>query len=182
MSLIAGNLAVVQRMLDEHQIIWGVCAGAAAHLYGNRRPIQDVDILVTSGQLANIVRHLQGSQKAVQWDGGRLLWRGIKLFDDLTSRAGSSRYVYLLDAAMAARRQRLPLLGAPVMVLSPEDVLVHKLLMNRGIEQGKHDLADAQGIVRRQQLDADYLAQRVELCGAAGLLTPRFAALGIAVR
>lgn len=51
MSLIAGNLGVVQRTLDAYQLAWAVCAGAAAHLYGNRRPIQDIDILIEPGKV-----------------------------------------------------------------------------------------------------------------------------------
>jgi hypothetical protein len=179
MSLIAGNLGVVQRLLDEHHITWGVCAGAAAHLYGHRRPLQDVDILVTTGQLSNVVRYLQSIQKAVQWDGARIIWRGIKLFDDVSVRERGLRYPFVMDGPMGEHLRRIPLLGAPVMVLAPEDVLIHKLLMNRSAEQGKHDLADAQGVVRRQQLDTAYLAQRMELCGAADLLRPRLAALGV---
>ncbi|NTW00887.1 MAG: hypothetical protein HGA19_06185, partial [Oscillochloris sp.] len=86
MSLIAGNLAVVQRLLDSKQMAWGVFAGAAAHLYGNRRPIQDVDLVVLPGQLSTVVQLLQGSGKAVQFDGQRIIWRGIKIFDDMAVR------------------------------------------------------------------------------------------------
>ena len=53
----------------------------AAHLYGDRRPIQDVDIIVAPGKLPEVVKLLQQQQKAVQFDGQRILWRGIKLFD-----------------------------------------------------------------------------------------------------
>ena len=88
MSLIAGNLGVVQRLLDANQMKWAVCAGVAAHLYGDRRPIQDVDVLVMPGKLPDVVKLLQQQQKAVQFDGQRILWRGIKVFDDLTVRRG----------------------------------------------------------------------------------------------
>ena len=54
MSLIAGNLAVVQKLLDASGFQWGVFGGAAAHLYGNRRPINDIDILVPQGQLNQV--------------------------------------------------------------------------------------------------------------------------------
>jgi hypothetical protein len=162
MSLIAGNLGVVQRLLDATSIAWGVCAGAAAHLYGNRRPLQDIDILVAPGQLAAVVKLLQQQQKAVQFDGQRILWRSIKLFDDLSVKRSQVIYPYLLDESMIAWRRRMPLLGANVGVLAPEDVLLHKLAMRRGPEQGKHDLEDAAGIARRQQLDLDYLRQRAE--------------------
>lgn len=179
MSLIAGNLGVVQRLLDGQKITWGVCAGVAAYLYGDRRPIQDVDILVGIGHLPTVVKLLQQQQKAVQFDGQRILWRGIKVFDDLSIRRGSTIHPFTLDDLMAQRLRRLPLLGANVLALSPEDVVAHKLLLGRGAEQGKHDIVDAAGIVRRQKLDADYLRQRIQSMNANGAVTTALANLGV---
>lgn len=180
MSLIAGNLGVVQRLLDAQRVTWAVCAGAAAHLYGDRRPIQDVDILVTPGQLSHVVKLLQQQQKAVQFDGQRILWRGIKVFDGLAIKRGAVNHPFVLDEPAQQRLRRIPLLGATVAVLSPEDVLVHKLVLNRGAELGKHDVADAKGIIRRQQLDTEYLRLRSQLMNAAGVLDT-LAELGVAL-
>lgn len=179
MSLIAGNLGVVHRLLDGQRLIWGICAGAAAHIYGDRRPIQDIDILVTPGQLPTVVRLLQQQQKAVQFDGLRILWRGIKVFDDLSIKRNGVTYPFTLDSSMAARLRRLPLLGANVAVLPPEDVLLHKVLLGRGSEQNKHDLADAAGIVRRQQLDLDYLRARMQAMNTNGSTAAMLGKLGI---
>jgi hypothetical protein len=181
MSLIAGNLGFVQRLLDTSGLSWGVCAGAAAHIYGDRRPIQDVDILVQPGQLSQVVQLLQGAQKAVQFDGQRILWRGIKVFDDLTVRQRGAVYAYTLDAPMVSHLRVLPLLGARVGVLAPEDVLIHKLLMGRGAEQGKHDNADAAGIVRRQTFDSVYLVERLRLTGAGAGMVAKLKELGVEV-
>lgn len=179
MSLIAGNLSVVQRLLDNHDIQWGVCAGAAAHLYGNRRPIQDIDILVAARGLEMIVQLLQREQKAVQFDGKRVLWRGIKFFDDLSVRRPGSHHPFVLDTPMHAHLRRMPLLGTRVALLAPEDVLIHKLLMGRGSEQGKHDLSDAAGIVRRQSLDMAYMEERMQLSNAREAIRPKLEELGI---
>lgn len=179
MSLIAGNLGVVQRLLDQHNLLWGVCAGAAAHVYGNRRPIQDIDILVMPGGLAVVVQLLQRERKAVQCDGKRALWRGIKLFDDLSIWRVGSRHAFVLDSLMSAHMRRLPLLGSPVAVLAPEDVIVHKLLLNRGPAQGKHDYADAAAIVRRQELDRAYLEKRLCLANAREVIGRMLEALDV---
>jgi len=179
MSLIAGNLGVVQRILDGQKMIWGVCAGAAAHLYGDRRPIQDIDILVGPGQLPNVVNLLLQQQKAVQFDGTRILWRGIKIFSDLSVKRNGTVHPFVLDAAMTARLRRLPLLGATVAVLSPEDVLLHKVLLSRGAEQGKSDLVDAIGIAKRHQMDHDYLRERMEAMHTNGPTITALAQLGI---
>jgi hypothetical protein len=181
MSLIAGNLGVVQRLLDSQGMAWAVFAGAAAHLYGNRRPIQDVDVLVQKGQLPLVVKLMQSSGKAVQFDGQRILWRGIKLFDDLTIRRPGASHPLVLDTPMQEHFRRLSLLGAPVMVMAPEDVVAHKLLLGRGPTEGKHDIADVEAILRRQTLDTEYLQARTRLLNAEALLAERLAALGVAV-
>jgi hypothetical protein len=179
MSLIAGNLGVVQRLLDGQNLTWAVCAGAAAHLYGDRRPIQDVDLLVMPGQLPAVVKLLQQQQKAVQFDGQRILWRGIKVFDDLSIKRNGATHPYILDDQMAARLRRMPFLGATVSVLAPEDVLLHKIVMSRGAEQGKHDLADAAGMARRQKFDLDYLRQRSQMMNTNDAVSAALAELGI---
>jgi hypothetical protein len=179
MSLIAGNLGFVQRLLDQHKLVWGVCAGAAAYVYGNRRPIQDVDILVAPGRLSTIVQLLQNAQKAVQFDGQRILWRGIKLFDDLTIRRAGSVYSFSLDTLMSDRLRRMSLLGAPVAVLAPEDIVIHKLILGRDEKQGKHDYADAAAICRSQQLDLGYLEQRLQRSNARALVEAQLRELGV---
>ncbi|HEU5088741.1 MAG TPA: hypothetical protein VFT99_14905 [Roseiflexaceae bacterium] len=163
MSLIAGNLGVIQRLLDTEQITWAICAGAAAHLYGNRRPIQDVDILVAKGKLPDVVKLLQSQNRVVQFDGQRILWRGMKIFDDLSIRRGTVTHSFAFDGLMRERLRRMSLLGTLVPVLAPEDVLIHKMALNRGADQGKHDHEDAAGIARRQQLDSEYIAQRLQM-------------------
>jgi hypothetical protein len=179
MSLIAGNLGFVQRLLDERKLTWGVFGGAAAHLYGDRRPIQDVDLLVAPNQLNSVVALLQGAQKAVQFDGQRIIWRGIKLFDDLSIRKAGTIYPFQLDPAMIAHLRQMPLLGARVHLLAPEDVLVHKLLLGRGPEQGKHDVSDAEAITRRQQLDTTYLRERLVICRAPKLIYEQLQGYGV---
>jgi hypothetical protein len=181
MSLIAGNLGVVQRLLDPSGVAWAVCAGAAAHLYGNRRPIQDVDVLVANGRLADVSKLLQSQNRVVQYDGQRILWRGIKFFDDLTVRRAGVTYPFVLDSAMCARLRRQSLLGSMVPVLPPEDVVLHKLLLDRGADQGKHDRVDAQGIVRRQQLDLDYLRERIQTMRLNGSIDALLTEIGVAL-
>lgn len=181
MSLIAGNLGVVQRLLDADDLKWAVCAGCAAHLYGDRRPIQDVDILVAPAKLPHVVHLLQQQHKAVQFDGQRILWRGIKLFDDLSIRRGAQSHPYSLDTAMIDHSRRMPLLGSRVAVLAPEDVLIHKIVLGRGAEQGKHDLADVAGIIRRQQLDLAYLRARAQSMNALSAAAGALAQLGLEI-
>lgn len=179
MSLIAGNLAVVQKLLDGAAMSWGIYGGAAAHFYGSRRPINDIDIIVPANTLGEIARLLQQGQKAVQYDGGRILWRGIILQEDLTIRLNGNVYPFVLDPAMIERLQRKPLLGSRVLFLAPEDVLVHKLILYRGPEQQRFDIVDCEGIIKRHQLDLEYLRQRLQTSNATTIVTPRIADMGV---
>lgn len=179
MSLIAGNLAVVQKLLDAAAFNWGVHGGAAAHFYGNRRPIKDIDILVPTGTLSQVSSLLQKGQKAVQFDGGRILWRGIVIVDDLTIRQNGAAYPFNIDEAMIARLQRKPLLGSRVLFVPPEDVLIYKLFLSRGVEVNKFDIPDAEGIIKRQTLDLEYLRQRLTTTNTADVVLPRLAEHGV---
>ncbi len=175
MSLIAGNLGAVQRLLDGAGLDWGVCAGAAAYAYGSRRPIANVDILLASGKLWEVRHLLEEAGRMAQCDGRILLWRGVKLFDDLTLTFDGRRYPFFLDAPMIQHLRRLPLLGARVQVLSPEDVLVHKALLRACSEQEREEhRRDFEALLRFQgkKLDWAYIGERVRLCQAEEKVGP----------
>lgn len=173
MSLIAGNLGLMQRLLDEHQVLWGIYGGAAAHFYGNRRPIKNIDILVTVGALRDIVHYMQQIKKVVQFDGRRIMWSGINLCDDLSLKVDGTTCSIKMDQPMTEHLRQVPLLGSRVWMLAPEDILIHKLLQNRGEEQGKFDFEDAASIAKRQQLDLDYVRARLHTSNSATVLAPR---------
>ena len=184
MSLIAGNLGAVQRLLDDTGMKWGVCAGSAAHLYGVRRPIENVDILLPPGFLRQVRDMLEKNRLTAQYDGRILLWRGIKMFDDLTVIIAGRRYPFLMDAPMQEHLRRLPLLGSRVLVLAPEDVLAHKALLILGDNApGKHHQGDFAAIARVQgeHLDQAYLTQRLDLCQARTQVQAVFDEAGLSV-
>jgi hypothetical protein len=184
MSLIAGNLGSVQRLLDDAGLDWGVCSGAAAYVYGSRRPIENVDILLAQGSLRRVKDLLEQNRRMAQYDGRILLWRGIKMFDDLTVKVAGNRYPFLMDEAMAERLRRRPLLGSRVLVLAPEDVLVHKSLLSlqKDVQRSNHQ-RDFDALVRIQGagLDQDYLQQRIRLCQAEEQVRSLFEEAGLSL-
>jgi hypothetical protein len=179
MSLIAGNLAVVQRTLDAAEISWGVYAGAAVWVYGHRRPINNVDIVVASGSLQSVSKLLQEGNRTVQYDGSRLLWRGINIYDDATIRQLGKTYPFALDELMLSKLRRLPLLGSRVLVLAPEDVIAHNLILSSGADKVPQHMSDADGIAKRQKLDVDYLRERLRIANAGPEIVARLTELGI---
>ncbi|MGC8874504.1 MAG: hypothetical protein ACP5SI_08690 [Chloroflexia bacterium] len=168
MSLIAGNLGAVQQLLDEAGWRWGVCSGAAAYVYGVRRPIANIDILLPPGFLRQMRDLLAKKRFVAQYDGRVLLWRGIKLFDDLGLVGDQHRHPFVLDEEMGAHLRRLPLLGSRVLVLAPEDVVVQKALLALYAEKDptKSHRQDLQMLLRAQAsaLDREYLQRRMRLC------------------
>ncbi len=176
MSLIAGNLGIIQRLLDQHRITWGIFGGAAAHLYGNRRPINNIDILVPVGNLRSVMEQMKQARRVGQFDGRRIIWSGINICDDLTVRNNSTTHTIKMDAPMIERLRRMPLLGSRVSLLAPEDVLVHKLLLGR---PDKHDDADAISIAQRQTLDVAYLRERMRLCNGSDIIQQKLTEHGV---
>lgn len=169
MSLIAGNLGAVQQLLDEAHLTWGVCSGAAAYVYGSRRPIANVDILLPLGRLRQVRDLLQQNRRLAQYDGHILLWRGIKLFDDLPVPIEGQRHPFHLDQAMEDHLRRLPLLGSRVLILAPEDVLAQKVLLSLQEDDGlpnRPHRQDFLAVARTQHsnLDLEYLRTRLRIC------------------
>jgi hypothetical protein len=183
MSLIAGNLGIIQRLLDAINVSWGIYGGAAAHIYGNRRPIRNIDIVVPVGALNTVSQAMKEAKRVVQFDGRRIMWSGINLCDDLSVRRNGSTHTIKMDDQMIAHLRRMPLLGSRVALLAPEDVIVHKLLLERGQEQEQKDTDDAASVTQRQlaTLDLAYLAERLRLCNATDILKPKLNELGIEV-
>jgi hypothetical protein len=181
MSLIAGNLGIIQRLLDSINMSWGIYGGSAAHVYGNRRPIRNIDIVIPPGTLSTVSQTMKAAKRVVQFDGRRIMWSGINLCDDLSVRRNSKTYTIKLDEQMVDHLRRMPLLGSRVSMLAPEDVLIHKLLMDRGPEQQQKDTDDATSVAQRQlaTLDRAYIAERLRLCKAEELLKPKLEELGI---
>lgn len=170
MSLIAGNLGIVQRLLDEHTAVWGICGGAASHLYGNRRPIRNIDILVSHGTIRTVMELMQAAKRIGQFDGRRIMWSGVNIFDNLSFRDAEAEHPFTLDLPMIGHLRSMQLLGSRVMVLSPEDVMAHRMLFQRSQEYRTNDYEDVVAIAQRQKLDLDYLKERLRLFNARALL------------
>jgi hypothetical protein len=71
--------------------------------------------------------------------------------------------------------------GARLPVVSPEDNVVFKAILQRGPEQGKHDLEDLQTLLAAvgAGLDRDYVRRRAALCGGLARVQDCLARMGI---
>jgi hypothetical protein len=91
------------------------------------------------------------------------LWWGT-----LFLKGGERLYPVPFDEPMRQRitRQTIPGINAPVS--AAEDIIAFKAILQRGPEQGKHDLEDIQAIAQSlgNRLDIDYLKERARVCQA----------------
>lgn len=148
-------LAQIKKRLRQTGIRWAIFAGAAASCYGSKREITDIDILVR--------------YEDVEIAKTALREVNMKGFDIVTVRnikTSQGTCQFLLDDRMIERLNRKRLLGINVPVLSVEDNIVFKAILQRGQECGKHDLEDIEAMVSHQKIDLEYLAERVRKCHA----------------
>lgn len=170
MSLLAGNLGIIRKLLEDHATVWGICGGAASHLYGNRRPIRNIDILIPPATIKPVMDLMHAAKRVGQFDGRRILWGGVSIFDNLSFRDEEGEHPFFLDQLMVKHLRPMHLLGSRVMVLAPEDIIAHKMLFRRGAEHRANDYEDVVAIARRHTLDLAYLKQRLQLFNAHALL------------
>jgi hypothetical protein len=59
------------------------------------------------------------------------------------------------------------LLHVKVPVMSVEDNIVFKMILQRSEERGKHDVEDIRSMVAHEKIDLEYLVERIRKCHAA---------------
>ena len=136
------NLEAAKEKLEKAGIPWVVFAGAAAHCYGSTREITDIDILVRLEDLEKA--------KAV------LTSIGSEAFDVVAFPD------FFLDDDMINRTKQRKLLGVTVPVIPVEDNIILKARLERGKDQGKHDVEDIQVMIKNEPIDLEYLKKRIQ--------------------
>jgi hypothetical protein len=160
MPQLKSTLADVAGRLDRSGANWGIFAGAAGVVYGVKRRLRDIDILIPTQDMPRVAALFPDAQREHNNAGrvGTLMLNGIELI------AGLTQYIALeMDAPMITRLQRASILEVDVSVIGLEDNLAIKAMFGRGPEQGKHDWADiTEMLVDCPDLDWDYLGWRLE--------------------
>jgi hypothetical protein len=150
-------LAALSRALRRHGRRWYVFGAQAVLAYGKPRLTSDVDVLIDPGRATGvgIARELASAHFALRFELSRAALRSTRLLPLVFAKTGTP-----VDAVLAAtglhddflaRARRLDLGGVKVPVVSPEDLIVQKILAGR-----RKDLDDVRGVIERQRgrLDA----------------------------
>jgi len=134
------KLLAVKEKLNKAGVPWAIFAGAAAYCYGSRREITDIDILVKREDLEKAKVALQDID--------------VKGFDVIASPR------FFLDDEMIRRTNWKKIFGVMVPITPIEDNIVLKAILQRGVDQGKHDVEDMKLMVKNEHLDLEYLWKR----------------------
>jgi hypothetical protein len=160
------SLYEVKSKLIETGICWIIFAGAAAHCYGNRRKVTDIDILVEAEDLEKAKNVLESVE-------------GFDIVADLKIKTNQGICLFFMDKEMVERTKWKKLFGMSVPVIPVEDNIVFKAILQRGGDKGKHDIEDIQRMVANEKIDSEYLKKRIEKCHAQKRVEPLLKLLGI---
>lgn len=160
-QLMRAKLYAIKTKLTEARVPWAIFAGSAAHCYGSKRKITDIDILVRCEDLKKAKTALKDVN--------------MRSFDigcgaEIPTPQGTCPF--FLDEDMIERTQWRTLFGILVPVMSPEDNIVLKAILQRGPEQGKHDIEDIKDILKNESIDLAYLQARICKCHAEERVNP----------
>ncbi len=167
--------ARIKWLLGDAGIRWAVAAGAAVYLYtGNRTPT-DLDILVRPNDLARVARllgHTHKTGKATWGESLKVEVDSVEIVGSLLLKLDGTLCRYSLDDEMLSHSRTALFERVEVPVLAPEDVIALKAVLQRGPEQGKHDLEDIAALATRMDVDANYLRRRLRQMGAEDRARP----------
>jgi hypothetical protein len=150
---------VCQRLFASN-VPWVVFAGAAAYVYGAKRPITDIDILVSSSDGRRIEKLFPEGWLRYRDDG---TLAGVQLvgIDIITGITGL--YSLDVDKAMITRITKHKIAGVKMPVIPVEDNILLKAAWGRGSEVGKHDWEDVQAMMAFcPHLDWEYIHMRAQ--------------------
>ena len=135
------NLLAVAEVLKSAKLPWALYAGCAAVAYGATRVVTDIDIVIASQAVPNLLVETFVDAQRIR--------RDKVLVGRADVRARSIRFpcvdrrerCWVFDEVVVERIQQKVIFGSQYPVVPPEDVIVIKSLMQRD-EAGKHDVED----------------------------------------
>ena len=161
--------AGIKGLLEGAGIPWAVAAGAAVFLYTGNRPPTDLDLLIRPEDLDRAGQLLGSAPRvgtAAWGEVSKVEVDPVEVVGELIVRVGNDSCRYWMDDEMLRHVRTAPFEGVEVPVLAPEDVIALKAVLQRGPEQGKHDLEDIAALATKVEVDVDYLRLRLRRMGA----------------
>lgn len=164
-----GLLRVRQSLANTGQP-WALFGGGAVAVFHPARAIHDIDIITLDSALPSVATRLGVGITCDDFQQPMIRYANSDIYGRLNIRTAAGLCVFEIDEAMRGRIQicwsSVFLLSLPV--LSREDNIVLKAILQRDAQHGKQDLSDIRILNQAGPLDVDYLAWRIERCAACG--------------
>ena len=153
--------------LEANNITWLIGGSGCLYLLGNDRLPEDVDIFISddkhdlADELFNVKSFMftSDTQEArnsnPEGDHSIQLTSHLKFNFDKEYNLGLTKEV--IDHAISLEN---------LWLMPAEEVILIKALLQRGVEEGKHDIEDIKNFQEKYVLDTNYLEQRIETLGA----------------
>lgn len=170
----------VFQTLSHMDVTWCLFGGLAARWYGliDGRPPTDMDILVQTDDLTEIAKALPGFERRRDTilQGKFLEIRAAQL----RLHVAGQPFPWRFDTEAASRLGRCRVGCWVVPVISAEDTVVMKCVLQRGTDRGKADVADVVSVLtaRGARLDKEYMVWRAEQCQSKDRVLDCLAQLG----
>jgi predicted nucleotidyltransferase len=163
-------LSVAQK-LNDARVDWMIGGSGCLFLLGNKRVPGDVDIVLPDNQhdIADELFGITSYTHASQVDRVRNSNPGGDHSIQITSHLEfnlDKRYEFRVTGVVSQKKIRLKYEDVDLYLLPPEDVLLIKALLQRGLEEGKKDVEDITNFMGIYRVDQDYLSRRIAELGA----------------
>ena len=153
----------VLEQLNQNNIDWAIGGSGCLFLLGNERIPDDVDIFLRADQhdLADKVFNIQSFQYTSETERVRNSNPGgahaMQLTSNLQLTIENKKYDLSLSEKTLAHRIKIQ----DYFLMPPEEVVLIKLLLQRGPEVGKYDIEDIEKFKAVYKLDNMYLKDRI---------------------
>lgn len=161
---------ITSAVLRTHGITFALWSGMHASFIGQHRVSQDVDLWVADRDMKKV----EGIFHEVPLFVGNNDRRIVRLGDQDEIEIMSHMDIHTSDGVIPLRltkaaqaRIRMHQFGAwRLPCVDPADTILLKAILQRGKDQGKHDIEDIEAIKRNALIDSDYLRFRVHEASA----------------
>ena len=163
-AVLEETVAILERSGIPHLFMGGLASAAL----GRPRWTHDIDVFVRPADARRVLETLRAAGFRSEETNPRWLFKAVKdrvLVDVIFVSSGG----VVLDDEMAARAQHLEFEGRRVPVIPAEDLVVIKALVHK--EHSPRHWFDALALLRRDDLDWDYLVRRARQHGALKVLS-----------
>jgi predicted nucleotidyltransferase len=156
-AALAAVLRLAVRAFESAEIPYVVIGGLASAALGRPRCSSDIDLFVAPHEADRALEALEKAGFATERTNPAWLYKAFhsEILVDLLFKTVGDIY---LDDEMVRRAPLRTLLGTPVRVMPPEDLVVIKALVHD--EETPRHWHDALGLIARCELDWDYLLAR----------------------